>query len=183
MGEIVEIFARAIAVVGLERCQRPAWDKLRFELTQRFGQFWLGQMFEQVAGKRVIDGAVFDPRQVGDGADDGLHARCQMRWHLVPDIDPDAAPRDDIIDELAIAAAQVEHAIITADAVGEKIVPQRLPDHVALGVLYKAGFVISWVTHAKRFCQPNTSPAIIRAPTVKPRQLLTLPPFDSPTRG
>ena len=80
--------------------------------------------------------------QIVDRADNRLNARIDLLYEAGPGIDRDPSSRDDIVDEIPVARAQVEHARVRGDAVAEEIAPQRGPHAAATGVHLQSRTVI-----------------------------------------
>ena len=158
----------------------PVGESFARRLVRSLGEILLADVFEQIARECIVDAAVGDCGKIADRADDWLDRALQMAFEAGPEIERDTPCGDDVVDEVAIAAAEVEHGIRRPDAMTEIVTPERFPDGSAPRVESKACVVVT-LDHASLF-HPNSSPMIIRAPTVKPRQLLTLPPLLTPTR-
>ena len=72
MRVVVEIFGRAIAVVGLEQIDRAPRAQLRAQGIEHGSEILLRHMLEEIAGEREIDRAVVERGHIRDRRHDAL---------------------------------------------------------------------------------------------------------------
>src|SRR5262249_47508695 len=142
----------------------------------------LSEVFKEIARKCEVNHAIGQKIELRDAPDHSLDAWTQKLRELRPDIKRDSAFRDHVVDEVSIAAPKIKHAIVRVYQAAKVEAPQGLPHHITPGIWRQPGFMIGGTCHPSDPLQPKTRPRIIRQPTLKARQLFTLPPLLTPTR-
>ena len=129
MGVVVEIFAIGVAVIGLEDGQRAARRELGAKARQRIRKILSGVMCSNrllAKAKSTLPSSIRERSVTGPTI--GFDSMAEMRLEIpARGRSPTAARGDDIVDEIAIAAAEVQHGVRRANAVPKIIAPQRLP--------------------------------------------------------
>ena len=159
MRVVVEILAIGVAVIGLQDGQRVRARRVSGVRRSRVpDERLLRDVFEQVAGERVIDRAVGDaPDRSPVRRSASTPGRETCSRNAVPQVERDTPPRDDIVDEIAVARAEVQHAVVPADTIGESnsatapARPRRAWDPRSAATSWYPPIMLSAV-------QPNTSP-------------------------
>src|ERR1700690_2981109 len=91
-------------------------------------------MFEQVAREREIDTGVRQEIKLGHAGDHGLDPWSQMLRKTLPLVQRDSPARHDLVDEVAVAATEVQDAVLTSNQPAEMVLPQRTPDDISFRI-------------------------------------------------
>src|SRR5207247_3084352 len=131
MSVIIKILAKRVAVVRLQDGQRAGRCEFLAQLKKGRGQLRLREVLKEVAGKSEINSTVLNHRKVCHVTGDGFNTRNQMGGKTRPGVDGDTPTRHHVVDELSVAASNIEHAAVLWHAMAEKRTPKGLPQQVA----------------------------------------------------
>ncbi len=84
-------------------------------------------MFEQITGKDKVDGLVLKERELIDSADVRFNAFVKMFGEVGPLILRDTPARADVVNEVPVAGAELEHAVFAGDLRLQIVLHQRPP--------------------------------------------------------
>jgi hypothetical protein len=99
-------------------------------------------MFEQVAGENEIHAPVFDHVQICNWANVTFNTRLEVLYHAWPEVDRDAPAASNVINEVPISCAKLQHTVCWVNEALEIVVAQSLPKNVAAAVIGEPRLVI-----------------------------------------
>src|SRR3954470_15452396 len=107
---VIPVLLVGIAYVGTEYHELPAGLQNAAHFRQNgVARRLVRQMLEEIRGEYPIETVIFDMREVVGRRQLEADIGSEKGWRVRIEIDPVFSRRRDVVDELAIAACQVEH--------------------------------------------------------------------------